>query len=84
MSIYNNESELAISSEKRNIESKKSLFKFLILSGLGICLFMLPISKDGSMTSGISIATDYIEGLLENYLTQIVFIITIFSSCFTI
>ena len=80
MSIYNNESELAISSEKRNIESKKSLFKFLILSGLGICLFMLPISKDGSMTSGISIATDYIEGLLENYLTQIVFIITIFSA----
>ena len=80
MITYENEQVLNLNNQQNDILPKKSLLKFIILSGIGISLFMLPIPKDGGMTRGISIATDFIEELLKTYITQIVFIITTISA----
>ncbi|WP_244833478.1 nucleoside recognition domain-containing protein [Clostridium sp. BJN0001] len=66
--------------ESNNKLTGKLMIKFLILSSIGVGLFMFPVYKDGNITNGMSIASNFIEDCLSAYSEYIVFVITCISA----
>lgn len=57
-----------------------SLLKFLIPSAIGIFLFMIPLSKDGSLTIPIALLSTWLQENLATRMTNILLIIVLISS----
>lgn len=59
--------------------SKGNTLKFIIMSLIGICAFMIPIKYHGSMNTCVGILTSNVQQILGDYLLMIVLVVLIIS-----
>ena len=65
--------------EKQKSNNYMSILKFIILSGIGIFLFMIPIPKDDSITIPIAFLSNQLQSLLSTSLPFIILMIVLIS-----
>lgn len=61
-----------------------ALLKFIIPSLIGVFLFMIPISKDGSITIPVALLSGSLQDLLAPFMTTILFIVVLISAIGTL
>lgn len=59
--------------------TKGNVLKFIIMSLIGVCAFMIPIKYHGSMNTCVGILTSNVEQILGDYLLEILLIVLILS-----
>lgn len=71
---------LVIAEDNQSKVNMKNLMKFIIGSGFGVLMFLVPVSQGESFTTLISYVTDFIKDLLGGSLSYIIMGLIIFSA----